>query len=73
MTAHAGVIRDEEGLTQGLQELDEIEQRIRHIGVHPDLAGYQDLAHAFDLLSMVVAARATLQCARERRGNSRLP
>lgn len=67
MTAHAGVIRDEEGLTQGLQELDEIEQRIAHIGVHPDLAGYQDLAHAFDLLSMVVAARATLQCARERR------
>lgn len=67
MTAHAGVIRDEAGLTQGLAELDAIEARIANIGVHPDLAGYQDLAHAFDLLSMVVAARATLQCAIERR------
>lgn len=67
MTAYAGVIRDEEGLKQGLKELDEVEARIKNIGVHPDIAGYQDLAHAFDLLSMVIAARATLQCALERR------
>jgi succinate dehydrogenase / fumarate reductase flavoprotein subunit len=34
---------------------------------HPDLAGYQDLAHAFDLKSAALAARATLEAALERR------
>ena len=37
------------------------------IGVHPDIAGYQDLAHAFDLKSAALAARATLEAALERR------
>jgi succinate dehydrogenase / fumarate reductase flavoprotein subunit len=37
------------------------------IGVHPDIAGFQDLAHAFDLRSAVLAARATLESALERR------
>ncbi len=67
MTEHAGVVRDEEGLLAGLAELDAIEQRMRDIGVHPDIAGYQDLAHAFDLRSSALAARATLQAALERR------
>jgi succinate dehydrogenase / fumarate reductase flavoprotein subunit len=35
--------------------------------VHPDIAGYQDLAHAFDLRSAALAARATLEAALERR------
>ena len=35
--------------------------------MHPDIAGYQDLAHAFDLKSAALAARATLQAALERR------
>ncbi|GAA3652156.1 L-aspartate oxidase [Microbacterium marinilacus] len=67
MTEHAGVVRDEQGLRTGLTELDAIEARIASIGVHPDIAGYQDLAHAFDLLSSALAARATLQSALERR------
>jgi succinate dehydrogenase / fumarate reductase, flavoprotein subunit len=67
MTEFAGVVRDEEGLTQGLAELDAIEARMSDIGVHPDVAGYQDLAHAFDLKSAALAARATLEAARERR------
>jgi succinate dehydrogenase / fumarate reductase flavoprotein subunit len=37
------------------------------IGVHPDIAGYQDLAHVFDLKSAALAARATLEAALERR------
>ena len=37
------------------------------MGVHPDLAGFQDLAHAFDLKASVLAARATLEAALERR------
>ena len=67
MTEHAGVVRNEEGLKQGLAELDDIEARITDVGVHPDIAGYQDLAHAFDLKSAALAARATLEAARERR------
>ena len=38
-----------------------------HVGVHLDIGGFQDLAHAFDLRSSVLAARATLECALERR------
>ena len=67
MTKYAGVIRDEEGLTKGLEELEEVEARVAGLGVHPDLAGFQDLANAYDLLSTIIAARATLQCALERR------
>lgn len=67
MTEHAGVVRNEEGLTQGLAELDGIEARITEVGVHPDIAGYQNLAHAFDLKAAALAARATLDAARERR------
>ncbi len=50
------------------RELDEIEERMADLGVHPDIAGFQDLAHAFDLkASASLAARATLEAALERR------
>ncbi|MBE8475625.1 L-aspartate oxidase [Streptomyces justiciae] len=67
MTEHAGVVRDEEGLRAGLADLEVIEKRMENVGVHPDIAGYQDLAHAFDLKAAVLAARATLEAALERR------
>ena len=67
MTEHAGVVRDEVGLRAGLAELEVIEARMANLGIHPDIAGFQDLAHAFDLKSAVVAARATLEAALERR------
>jgi succinate dehydrogenase / fumarate reductase flavoprotein subunit len=67
MTEHAGVVRDENGLTTGLHAVAEIDERTANIGVRPDIAGYQDLAHAFDLRSMILAARATLEVALERR------
>lgn len=67
MTEHAGVVRDGEGLRAGLRELAEVEARIAHVGVHPDLAGFHDLAHAFDLKASALAARATLEAALERR------
>src|SRR5688572_18410963 len=67
MTEHAAVVRDEDGLRAGLAELDAIEARMGGLGVHPDIAGYHDLAHAFDLKSAVLAARATLEAALERR------
>jgi succinate dehydrogenase / fumarate reductase flavoprotein subunit len=68
MTEHAGVVRSEEGLLTGLAELDAIEERMSNVGIHPDIAGFQDLAHAFDLKSSALAARATLEAARESRG-----
>lgn len=67
MTEHAGVVRDGSGLLTGLEQLDEVEERTAGIGVHPDIAGFQDLAHAFDLKASVLAARATLESALERR------
>ncbi|MDT2007114.1 FAD-dependent oxidoreductase [Rhodococcus opacus] len=67
MTEHAGVVRDEVGIRAGLSELDEVEDRMANLGVHPDAAGFQDLAHAFDLKSSALAARATLDAALERR------
>ncbi|MFK4762978.1 L-aspartate oxidase [Microbacterium sp. ZW T5_45] len=67
MTEYAGVVRDEEGLKLGLAELDLIEGRMEDIGIHPDIAGFQDLAHAFDLKASALAARATLEAALERR------
>ncbi|HEY4570029.1 MAG TPA: FAD-dependent oxidoreductase, partial [Kribbella sp.] len=67
MTARAGVVRDEAGLQAGLSELTELEERMAQLGVHPDIAGFQDLAHAFDLKSSTLAARATLDAALVRR------
>jgi succinate dehydrogenase / fumarate reductase flavoprotein subunit len=67
MTEHAGVVRDETALRKGLSELDEVEERSKSVGVHPDIAGFQDLAHAFDLKASALAARATLEAALERR------
>ena len=67
MTEHAGVVRSEAGLRAGLAGLADIEAATLHVGVHPDLGGFQDLAHAFDLRSSLVAARATLEAALERR------
>lgn len=67
MTEHAGVVRDEVGLRAGLEKLATIDERITNVGIHPDIAGFQDLAHAFDLKSAALAARATLEAALERR------
>ena len=67
MTEYAGVVRDEPGLLAGLRAVTELEQRVTGLGVHPDIAGFHDLAHAFDLKSSLVAARATLEAALERR------
>jgi succinate dehydrogenase / fumarate reductase flavoprotein subunit len=67
MTSRAGVVRDEAGLLAGVSELVELEERMTQLGVHPDIAGFQDLAHAFDLKASALAARATLEAALERR------
>ena len=67
MTEHAGVIRNEEGLRIGLTKLDAVEARLPDLAVHPDIAGFDDLAHALDLKGSMIAARATIESALARR------
>lgn len=67
MTEHAGVVRDERGLQAGLGDVADIEAGSTDIAVHPDISGFADLAHAFDLKAGTLAARATLEAALERR------
>jgi succinate dehydrogenase / fumarate reductase flavoprotein subunit len=67
MSEHAGVVRSEDGLAQGLRKLEEVAGRMGAMEVRPDIAGFDDLVHAFDLRGSVLAARATLECALERR------
>jgi succinate dehydrogenase / fumarate reductase, flavoprotein subunit len=67
MTECCGVVRTEEGLQEGLARLEGVIERAKTIEVRPDLAGYADLAHAMDLHGSLLAARATLECALERR------
>jgi|GEM_PF-3096365 len=63
MSEQAGVIRNDEGLRAGLAKLDAVEARMPDLAVHPDIAGFDDLAHALDLKGSMIAARATLELA----------
>lgn len=67
MSEHVGVIRSEEGLTLGLAKLEAVEARLPDLAVHPDIAGFDDLAHALDLMGSLIAARATIESALVRR------
>ncbi len=67
MSECCGVVRSEDGLLSGIERLAEIAARVETLEVRPDLAGYADLAHAFDLRGSLLAARATIDCALERR------
>jgi succinate dehydrogenase / fumarate reductase flavoprotein subunit len=67
MSECGGVVRSEDGLRDGLTRLDAVAARARDLEVRPDIAGYADLAHALDLQGSLLAARATLECALERR------
>jgi succinate dehydrogenase / fumarate reductase flavoprotein subunit len=67
MSECGGVVRSEAGLREGLARLGDIAERALSIEVRPDIAGYADLAHAYDLQGSLLAARATLECALERR------
>ena len=67
MSEHCGVVRSEEGLRRGLHLLEELRERTSALEVRPDIAGHADLTHAFDLHGSLLAGRATLECALERR------
>lgn len=67
MTEHAGVVRSAQGLLAGLDKLDALDRRAENVTAHPDRSGFEDLAHTYDLLGSLLAARATLESALERR------
>jgi succinate dehydrogenase / fumarate reductase, flavoprotein subunit len=67
MSECAGVVRSEDGLRAGLDRLAEVRERAQDVEVRPDIAGYADLAHTLDLHGSLLAARATLESALERR------
>ncbi len=67
MSRWGGVVRSEDGLNRGLTELADLDTRAAAMSVRPDIAGYDDLVHAFDLRGSLLAARATLQSALKRR------
>ncbi len=66
MTECCGVVRSDDGLRRGLDRLERLAERTQTLEVRPDLAGYADLGHSFDLAGSLLAARATLESARER-------
>ncbi len=67
MWEKCGVVRNEEGLRDGLRELAAIREAAASVDVRPGAEGWADLAHALDLRAGLVAAEATLLSAIERR------
>ena len=67
MWEHCGVVRDENGLLQGLSELEAIRGSAASVDVRPGAEGWTDLALALDLRAGLAVAEATLRGALERR------
>jgi succinate dehydrogenase / fumarate reductase, flavoprotein subunit len=67
MWEQCGVVRSESGLGDGLKRLDALEALLPEIDVRPTAEGFGDLAHILDLRASLVASRATMLGARERR------
>jgi succinate dehydrogenase / fumarate reductase flavoprotein subunit len=67
MWERCGVVRDENGLREGLSEVEALRETAADIDVRPGAEGWTDLAHAFDLRAGLAVAEATLRCAIERR------
>jgi succinate dehydrogenase / fumarate reductase flavoprotein subunit len=67
MWERCGVVRDENGLRQGLLELEAIRGAAAHVDVRPGAEGWMDLALALDLRAGLAVAEATLRGAIERR------
>jgi succinate dehydrogenase / fumarate reductase flavoprotein subunit len=62
-----GVVRDEDGLREGLARLEAIREAAADVDVRPGAEGWTDLALALDLRAGLAVAEATLRGAIERR------
>lgn len=67
MWLHCGVVRDEQSMRTGLDELYQIRAAAADLDVRPSSEGYQDLALALDLRASLISAEATLISAIERK------
>ncbi len=67
MWENCGVVRNAEGLSMGLDQIDAIEGMLGEVDVRPSSEGYVDLTHVLDLRAALVTGRATLLGAIERR------
>ena len=67
MWEKAGVVRTEDGLREGLREVESIRDTSASVDVRPGAEGWADLATALDLRAGLIAAEATLRSAIERR------
>jgi succinate dehydrogenase / fumarate reductase flavoprotein subunit len=67
MWERCGVVRDEDGLREGLSGLESIREAAADVDVRPGAEGWTDLALALDLRAGLAAAEATLRGAIERR------
>ena len=67
MWEYCGVIRSEEGLKRGLEELKKIKKASKDVDVRPSAEGFIDLALAIDLLGSIDSAVSTILCALERK------
>ena len=67
MWEYCGVVRSENNLLTGLEELKELKNLLPDLDVRPDSEGYLDLMLAYDLKGSIMAAEATILGATHRR------
>ena len=60
MWEYGGVVKNEEKLKKGLQEIKNLKEASKDLDVRPDSEGYQDLMLAFDLQASLVSSESTL-------------
>ncbi len=60
MWEYCGVVKNEEKLKKGLQEIENLKEASKDLDVRPDSEGYQDLMLAFDLQASLVSSESTL-------------
>ena len=67
MWEYGGVVKNEEKLKKGLQEIENLKEASKDLDVRPDSEGYQDLMLAFDLQASLVSSESTLISALSRK------
>ncbi|MFP5310774.1 MAG: FAD-dependent oxidoreductase [Actinomycetes bacterium] len=67
MWRHVGVVRDEDGLKQGIARLEDLRATLDDLDVQPDAQGWSDVAAAIDLRGSIETALATALAAQQRR------
>jgi succinate dehydrogenase / fumarate reductase flavoprotein subunit len=67
MWKKCGVLRNDELLRQGVEELKSIKESLKELDVRPDSEGFEDLMLAFDLEGSIASAEVTILSAIERK------